>query len=322
MRSGFFEGLLYLDLLELYGSSRLVGELCFLSQSNVYRAAMALSAALDLDFSKHQGSYACVRNTDVLSRLRAAARLLRARGAQPLRFVGDYRSMVLRQPLPEGLWSLPQTWLGSRHSLQALDAGVLDLLVLRSLELTPLLALHDHPLAVGQWTYTPTHALLPLNTESVQLYVSQGHPLARVAAPTPQQIAQYPSPSYPDDLFPGLRDRLRPHGLWSKRIASRSMTPGLWEDMAIQAAMVVASTPNAVSAVTERNPGSLVALNYNTGLLDHDLLVVPIDLLDEPSIQSAVQSIADGYHLQLPQRRTVAGLSHALLKDTAPVQAS
>jgi hypothetical protein len=100
------------------------------------------------------------------------------------------------------------------------------------------------------------------------------------------------------------------------------MTTGLWEEMAFQAAMVVVSMPNAVSAVIERNPGSLVALNYNTGLLDHDLLVVPIDLLDEPSIQSAVQSIADGYHLQLPQRRTVAGLSHALLKDTAPVQAS
>jgi hypothetical protein len=49
---------------------------------------------------------------------------------------------------------------------------------------------------------------------------------------------------------------------------------------------------------------------------------VPIDLLDEPSIQSAVQFIADGYHLQLPKRRTVAGISHTLLKDTAPVQAS
>ena len=46
MLSTFFEGLLYLDLLEIYGSSSLVGELYFLSQSNVYRAAMSLSAAL------------------------------------------------------------------------------------------------------------------------------------------------------------------------------------------------------------------------------------------------------------------------------------
>jgi hypothetical protein len=47
-------------------------------------------------------------------------------------------------------------------------------------------------------------------------------------------------------------------------IAIRSMTPGLWEEMAIQAATVVASTPNAVSAVAERTPGSLVALSDNT----------------------------------------------------------
>ena len=46
MLSTFFEGLLYLDLLEIYGSSSLVGELYFLSQSNVYRAAMSLPAAL------------------------------------------------------------------------------------------------------------------------------------------------------------------------------------------------------------------------------------------------------------------------------------
>jgi hypothetical protein len=46
MRSTFFEGLLYLELLEIYDSSSLVGELYFLSQSNVYRAAMSLSAAL------------------------------------------------------------------------------------------------------------------------------------------------------------------------------------------------------------------------------------------------------------------------------------
>lgn len=313
MRSSFFEGLLYLDLLEIYGSSRLAGELCFLSQSNVYRAAMSFSAGLELDFGKHLGCYAARRNCDVLSRLRAAARLLRARGAQPLRFLGDYRSMVLREPRLEGLWLLPQTWLGPRQSLQALDAGVLDLLVLRSSELTDLLALQGLPLAVGQWTYTPTYALLPLNTELVQLYVKQDHPLARVAAPTAQQISQYPSPAYPDDLFPGLQQRLKPHGLCTKRIASRSMAPGLWEEMAIQASMVVASTPNAVSAVTERSPGSLVALDYNTGLLDHDLLVVPISLLDEPHIQSALQSIAACYSLPLPRRRNLAGVSHALL---------
>jgi len=320
MRSTFFEGLIYLDLLEIYGSSRLVGELCFLSQSNVYRAAMSLSADLDLDFGKHLGCYTSRRNSDVLSRLRAAARLLRARGTQPLRFLGDYRSMVLREPRLEGLWFLPQTWLGPRKSLQALDAGVLDLLVMRSNELTALLALRGGPLAVGQWTYTPTYALLPLNTESVQLYVNQDHPLARASAPTSHRISQYPSPAYPDDLFPGLHERLKPHGLCTKRITSRSMAPGLWEEMAIQASMVVASTPNAVSAVTEHSPGSLIALDYNTGLLDHDLLVVPIDLLDEPSIQSALQSIAACYRLQLPERRNVAGVSHALLHSMASPQ--
>ena len=136
---------------------------------------------------------------------------------------------------------------------------------------------------------------------------------------------------HPDAVFWPIRGiaRLAGRSESYQRIASCSMTTGLWEEMAFQAAMVVVSMPNAVSAVIERNPGSLEALTDNTVLLDHehllldhDLLVVPIDLLDEPSIQSAVQFIADGYHLQLPKHRTVAGLSHALLKDTSPVQAS
>ena len=62
--------------------------------------------------------------------------------------------------------------------------------------------------------------------------------------------------------------------------------------------MVVDSTPNAVSAFTERSSGSLVALDYSTGLLDYDLLVV---------------LIAPCYLLQMPQRRNVVGLSHAQL---------
>ena len=320
MRSPFFEGLLYLDLLEIYGSSRLVGELCHLSQSNVYRGAMGLAESLDLAFEKRCGRYGCRRNGDVVARLREAARLLRARGGQALRFLADYRTPTLRQPLADGLWALPQIWLGPRYSLQCLDAGLLDLLLIRSAELSCLLGFAPASLRVGQWLFTPSYALLPLNTESVQLYVSGDHPLRRFAGLCPAQIAAFPSPAFAEDVFPGLNERFRPHGLWNCRIRSRVMAPGLWESFALNGTMVVPSTPNAVSAASQINTGTLQPLDYTTGLVDHDCLVLPITLLDEPVIQQVVAAIAATYHLSPPPLRACGGVSHSLLGPVAVVQ--
>jgi hypothetical protein len=315
MRSPSLDALLYIDLLEAYGNSRFVGQLCYLSQSNVYRAAMALSAELGFHLQKRDGTYRCQANQDVLANLREASRLLRARGLAPLRFLGDYRSPLLRAAPADGLWALPQTWLGQRRSLQLLDAGVLDVLLQRSSELLPILGLAPESLSVGQWTYTPRYALLPLNTETVQVYARPDHPLHGCAELSPEQLSAHPSPAFSDTVFPGLKERYAPHGLWSQRQRSTAMQPWFWETLALEGGMIVPSTPNAVCAATEADPGALRPLAYRTGLVDHDLLVLPIDLLDEPCLEAISDLIACEYHLSLPQSRRYSGVSHRLLRS-------
>jgi hypothetical protein len=314
MRSPSLEALLYIDLLEAYGNSRFVGQLCYLSQSNVYRSAMALSAELGLDLQKRDGIYRCNCNQDVLANLREASRLLRARGIAPLRFLGDYRSPLLRNADSDALWMLPQTWIGQRRSLQLLDAGVLDVLLQRSAELLPILGIEADSLSVGHWTYTPSYALLPLNTESVQVYAREDHPLHGHASLRPDQLRAHPSPALADALFPGMKQRLGPHGLWNARQRSTTMKPYFWESFALDDGMIVASTPNAVSAAIESEPGALRALAYNTGLVDHDLLVVPIDLLEESAVAGLISNVVESYHLSMPKSRNLGGVSHRLLR--------
>jgi hypothetical protein len=198
--------------------------------------------------------------------------------------------------------------------LQLLDAGVIDLLLQRSTELLPILGLAPDSLAVGRWTFTPSYALLPLNTESVQIYAQRDHPLHGVAAVTPAQLRTFPSPAFADSIFPGLKDCLRPHGLWGTRLRSTAMRHCFWEFFALELGMIVASTPNAVSVATQHDPGVLRPVSYSTGLVDHDLLVVPIDLLDEPSVDSVISSITATYNLKLPKGRRLGGVSHRLLR--------
>jgi len=313
MRAPSLANLLYLDVLEMYGNSRRAAELCFLSQSSIYRSAMALSQELGFNLHKRDGAYQCTHNLDVLANLREAAQMLRARSGAPLRLQADYRSPLLRRSLSKTLWHLPQTWLGLRHSLQHLDAALLDLLIVRSSELLPLLGQLHQPLAVGQWRYTPRHALLPLNTETVQVYAKPQHPLLERSALQPKHLAAYPSPALSESQVPGLRQRLQPHGLGTTLVRRKTMQPGFWEHFALEHHMLVPSTPNAITAATSNAPGSLEPLTYPTGLTDHDVLVVPQALLDEPAIQQAIQVITAAYNLVIPSLRLLPGLSHRQL---------
>ena len=136
MRDIFSEGLLYLDLLEIYGSSYAVAELCGVAQSNVFRGASACSKLLNLGLSKDRsaGVYRLERNQDVQRDLRRLNQRLRAREKGQLRCVAP--GFALPDPLPREQASLvrplPCTWAEPLQSLEMLERGLLDLVVVPS----------------------------------------------------------------------------------------------------------------------------------------------------------------------------------------------
>ena len=136
MRDIFSEGLLDLDLLEIYGSSYAVAELCGVAQSNVFRGASACSKLLNLGLSKDRsaGVYRLERNQDVQRDLRRLNQRLRAREKGQLRCVAP--GFALPDPLPREQASLvrplPCTWAEPLQSLEMLERGLLDLVVVPS----------------------------------------------------------------------------------------------------------------------------------------------------------------------------------------------
>ena len=89
VRDIFSEGLLYLDLLELYGSTYTVADICGISQSNVFRGANACAKLLRLDLTKDKqaGTYTVHRNQDVQRDLRKVNQRLRGRENGQLRLL-------------------------------------------------------------------------------------------------------------------------------------------------------------------------------------------------------------------------------------------
>ena len=136
MRDIFSEGLLYLDLLEIYGSSYAVSELCGVAQSNVFRGANACSKLLNLGLSKDRsaGVYRIERNQDVQRDLRRLNQRLRARENGQLRLVSPLHALPAGLTMQQAslLRALPCRWPEASRSLDYLERGLLDLLVLPS----------------------------------------------------------------------------------------------------------------------------------------------------------------------------------------------
>ena len=139
MRDIFSEGLLYLDLLEIYGSSYSVAELCGVAQSNVFRGANACSKLLNLGLKKDRaaGRYEIVRNQDVQRDLRRLNQRLRARENGQLRVVGPAVAMPDQLPIKQSslLRVLPDRWADQCTSLSYLERGLLDLVIMPSWQL-------------------------------------------------------------------------------------------------------------------------------------------------------------------------------------------
>ena len=297
MRDIFSEGLLYLDLLEVYGSSHVVGEICGISQSNVYRGAQSCAKILNLGLQKEGGSYRIERNLDVQMDLRRVAQRMRAREGGSLRLVGE--SLLPRAELAadRGLFQiLPKRWLSLQRSIDFLLNGVLDLTICRFQDLRGWLPLSAEPLPLNRPLSSQQLGLFALTNEPIRLYVRPLHPLLGLNYITPADLSQFPSPALNSKLAPGLAACLEPLGLWTKRLNIRFLTEGLWEQQAMVDDQIIPSTARLIAHANQLNPQlDLRPLPFDTGLQDQDVLVVPMALVKEPLLQNAVRQILAVY---------------------------
>lgn len=137
MRDIFSEGLLYLDLLEIYGSTYAVAEICGIAQSNVFRGANSCAKLLNLGLTKNKqsGSYQVERNLDVQRDLRKLNQRMRAREHGALRIIGAEaliadHDITLAQA--KSYRSLPVNWHDISVSLDYLERSLLDVLIVRA----------------------------------------------------------------------------------------------------------------------------------------------------------------------------------------------
>lgn len=297
MRDIFSEGLFYLDLLEVYGSSHVVGEICGIAQSNVYRGAQSCARLLNLGLSKEGGHYRIERNHDVQRDLRQVAQRLRSREGGLLRLVGEPWIPEAATSADRGLFQvLPKRWIALERSLDFLAVGVLDLLICRFQDLRGVLPISAEPLPLMRPLSSGELGLFALNLEPIRLYVCESHPLLALPTVTQADWAQYPSPALSPRQAPGLAQCFQPLGLWSRRLNLRYLPEGAWEEQALVDNQVIPSTARAVALAMARNPAlKLRPLAYDTGLHDQDVLVVPMLLVKEPLLQQAVRHILSAY---------------------------
>jgi len=184
MRDIFSEGLLYLDLLEIYGSTYAVAEICGIAQSNVFRGANSCAKLLNLGLTKDKknGAYRVERNQDVQRDLRRLNQKMRAREHGQLRLVGADnliadRSAALNHSRTFQL--LPERWTEKDLSLNYLQRSLLDVVVTRASQVRPRISWpppvrrKDLFVPVGAFVATEL-CQLPLS-----LFASPQHPLVR-----------------------------------------------------------------------------------------------------------------------------------------------
>lgn len=296
MRDLFSEGLLYLDLLEIYGSSHAVGEICGIAQSNAYRGAQACARTLNLDLRKQAGVYQVGRNHDVLRDLRHVAQRLRCRESGMLRWVAEPWAASPAPGAPNDLLQrLPKTWLSARRSLEFLEQGLLDLLQIRRLDVAGALSLMA-PLPLARPQSRDFFALLALSEDPVLLYTDPTHPLQRQAGITLEDLHAYPSPALALDADSVYITELSRLNLWSKPVASKVFEPAAWESMVADQLTIIASTARAVAFAEAHTPGLQIrALPFATGLFDQDLLIFPLALAREPRMQEAIRALHAAY---------------------------
>lgn len=203
MRDIFSEGLLYLDLLELYGSSYAVAELCGVAQSNVFRGANACAKLLNLGLSKDRrsGTYSVSRNQDVQRDLRRLNQRLRARENGQLRAVAPDHWLPALTGREAGLLRpLPVRWDNPLASLEHLEQGLLDLVVLPSWCLQSQIPWPPRARRVDLFVPYPPFAATELSPIALRLCSLVNHPLQQGQGRDPEDFrlavaADLPDPS-------------------------------------------------------------------------------------------------------------------------------
>ena len=186
MRDIFTEGLLYLDLLELYGSTYVVADICEISQSNVFRGANACAKLLRLDLTKDKkaGTYSIQRNHDVQRDLRKVNQRLRARENGQVRLLASTAlpSSLSREALPL-VMSLPALSINIAEQLELLRTGIVDLLICGRHELPA--DSNWEPSPARPDLFTPCDGLVAslIGRESYAVLASDGHPLRTCERP-------------------------------------------------------------------------------------------------------------------------------------------
>ena len=186
MRDIFSEGLLYLDLLELYGSTYAVADICGISQSNVFRGANACAKLLRLDLSKDKqaGRYTIHRNHDVQRDLRKVNQRLRARENGQIRLLTSTAlpSSFSKKALPL-VMSLPALSLDIAEQLELLRDGVVDLLICGRHELPE--NVNWEPSLARPDLFTPCSGLVAslIGMEPYAVLASANHPLRNLKKP-------------------------------------------------------------------------------------------------------------------------------------------
>jgi hypothetical protein len=296
MRDLFSEGLLYLDLLEVYGSSHVVGEVCGIAQSNAYRGARACAKILNLDLEKRDGVYQAARNLDVQRDLRAVAQRLRAREGGRLRLVAEPWAEAGQLRLPSELVQpLPKRWLSARHSLALLEQGLLDALLGSRLDLAAALGVTT-TLPLSRPQACDPYGILALSEDPVLLYSDPNHPLQRQANVDWHDLKAYPSPALAVDADSVYAQECTRLNLWNQPVTDKFLQPGAWESLVEDQATVVPSTARAVAFAQTIHPDLQISpLNLSTGLIDQDLLIFPLALAREPRLQELIRAVHAAY---------------------------
>jgi hypothetical protein len=252
--------------------------------SRIYRH---VSSALDLGFRKTGGLYRAHRNQEVLQALRQAAQLLRlSRGIEHLQWLGHpWNGQALRRI--EGSRPLPRWWFGERRTLELLQRRVIDVAVVRGLDLLPP-GWEDSrfPFRFGDW------AAVGLVRQPLELATRAGDALQGRAGLALDDLAGTRVLSARPDPFPVQSCCLERLGLEARAVTLHSYSPAAWEGQ-LQGGEVLATTPISRLAVAAEQP--LEPLPLATGVAEADLVLVHQELLAQAAVQDLIAAIRHAY---------------------------
>lgn len=296
MRDIFSEGLLYLDLLEIYGSTYAVSEICGIAQSNVFRGANACSKLLNLGLSKDKvnGIYRAEFNLDVQRDLRKLNQKMRARENGFLRVGGADRLLSgqeLNLEQSRMIRPLPIRWSDADQSIDYLERYLFDVLIVRASEVVELLPWPPSvrrtdlfvpfgPLAATELQTLPlilvgasTHRLLSGATVSeacdLEWLVDENISLFKIRSAFPAT-----------KLHP-----IEEHGLTIDNALAR---------VADDQGFLLLTELGSYKTLSQHNLGrTLRPLELNLGINDHLLMITVLSLIQEPVHQSLMRFLRE-----------------------------